>query len=200
MSNMTADDALGLLRQGNDDFLNDRPSRGPVDRQSRLRLAAGQKPFAAYLSCSDSRVPPELLFGRGLGELFIVRNAGNTLDTSAIGSLEFAVSALGTRLIVVMGHEGCGAVDAAMQTVRNGARHPSCIGRMLEPIIPAVVAAEKESPGDLEAAVKQNVRRVVEFLREQSSPLLLEPLARGELKIVGAYYRLKTGEVDFFDS
>lgn len=199
MSNMSADDALGLLRQGNEDFLNDRPRAAPIDRQSRLRLAAGQEPFAAYLSCSDSRVPPELLFGRGLGELFIVRNAGNTLDTSAMGSLEFAVSVLKVRLIVVMGHEACGAVDAAMKTVRDGCQHPGCIGKMLEPILPAVLEAEKVAPGDLDVAVRQNVRRVVNILREQSSPLLGLPQSRGELKIIGAYYGLTTGAVDFFD-
>ena len=103
---MSPHEALTLLRDGNQAFLNDAPIVPPLDRDTRLRLAAGQSPFAAYVSCSDSRVPPELLFGRGLGELFIVRNAGNTLDTAALGSLEFAVSVLGVPLIVVMGHEG----------------------------------------------------------------------------------------------
>lgn len=128
-----------------------------------------------------------------------MRNAGNTLDTSAIGSLEFAVSVLGVRLIVVMGHEACGAVDAAMRTVRDGAQHPGCIGKMLEPIVPAVEEAHKKAPGDLDFAVRQNVRRVVNFLRAQSSPLLMVPQSQGQAKIVGAYYGLTTGAVDFFD-
>jgi carbonic anhydrase len=199
MSSITADEALALLRAGNRDFLNDAPSRAPTDRETRLRLASGQRPFAAYVSCSDSRVPPELLFGRGLGELFIVRNAGNTLDTTALGSLEFAVAVLEVPLIVVMGHEACGAVDAAMTVVRDNFRYPGNIGKMIEPIIPAVLEARRDAPDDLTAAVRQNVRRVTRQLREESSPLLLNPQAEGKLKVVGAYYHLSSGEVDFFD-
>ena len=135
------EEALAVLREGNRAFLSDNLLQPPLDRTVRLRLAAGQSPFAAYVSCSDSRVPPELLFGRGLGELFIVRNAGNTLDTSALGSLEFAVSVLGVPLIVVMGHEACGAVQAAVAVVRENARFPGNIGKMIQPIIPAVLEA-----------------------------------------------------------
>ena len=200
---MTPDQALDLLLEGNRHFLEDTPLRPPLDRASRLRLAAGQTPFAAYLSCSDSRVPPELLFGRGLGELFIVRNAGNTLDTSAMGSLEFAVLVLGVSLIVVMGHEACGAVAAAMSVVRDNARFPGSIGKMIEPIIPAVLESDhhrhETGDGGLEAAVRQNVRRVVRELREEASPTLLRPQAAGTLKVIGAYYALGSGEVDFFD-
>ncbi len=199
MSSMTSDEALALLRAGNRDFLNDTPIRAPTDRETRLRLAGGQRPFAAYVSCSDSRVPPELLFGRGLGELFIIRNAGNTLDTAAMGSLEFAVAVLEVPLIVVMGHEACGAVDAAMTLVRDNWRYPGNIGKMIEPIIPAVLEARREAPDDLACAVRHNVRRVTRQLREEASPLLLRPQAEGTLKVVGAYYQLTTGEVDFFD-
>ena len=193
---MTPAGALQRLREGNGAFLRDDPIRPPLDRDSRLRLAAGQQPFAAYLSCSDSRVPPELLFGRGLGELFIVRNAGNTLDTAALGSLEFAVSQLGVPLVVVMGHEGCGAVAAALSVVRDNARFPGSIGKMIEPIIPAVLEAQE---GGLDAAVRQNVRRVVRELREEASPTLLRPQTEGKLAVVGAHYALATGVVDFFD-
>ena len=195
---MTPAEALRRLRDGNDAFLRDDPIRPPLDRASRLRLAAGQQPFAAYLSCSDSRVPPELLFGRGLGELFIVRNAGNTLDTAAMGSLEFAVSQLGVSLVVVMGHEGCGAVAAAMSVVRENARFPGSIGKMIEPIIPAVLESAHEC-GGLDRAVRQNVRRVVRELREEASPTLLGPQAKGAVAVVGAFYALATGAVDFFD-
>lgn len=200
MPMMTSDEALALLRAGNRDFLNDMPSRAPTDRETRLRLAGGQRPFAAYVSCSDSRVPPELLFGRGLGELFIVRNAGNTVDTTAMGSLEFAVAVLEVPLIVVMGHEACGAVDAAMTVVRDNWRYPGSIGKMIEPIIPAVLEARRDAPDDLSAAVRQNVRRVTRLLREEASPLLLAPQAEGRLRVVGAYYSLSSGEVDFFDA
>ena len=196
---LTPGEALELLREGNRAFLQDRPIRPVLDRESRLRLAAGQQPFAAYLSCSDSRVPPELLFGRGLGELFIVRNAGNTLDTAAMGSLEFAVSQLGVSLIVVMGHEGCGAVAAAVAVVTENARFPGSIGRMIEPIIPAVLESNHDCGGGLDAAVRQNVRRVVRVLREEASPTLLRPQAAGLVEVVGAYYALGSGAVEFFD-
>lgn len=127
---MAPKEALDLLREGNRAFLNDQGVIPALDRDTRLRLAAGQSPFAAYVSCSDSRVPPELLFGRGLGELFIVRNAGNTLDIAALGSLEFAVSVLGVPLIVVMGHEACGAVQAAVSVVHDKARFAGNIGKL----------------------------------------------------------------------
>ncbi|AXJ97385.1 MULTISPECIES: carbonic anhydrase [unclassified Sphingomonas] len=197
---MTPTEALARLRDGNRAFLNDEPLQPSLDRESRLALAGGQKPFAAYVSCSDSRVPPELLFGRGLGELFIVRNAGNTLDVAAMGSLEFAVSVLGVPLIVVMGHEGCGAVNAAMSVVNKGARFPGNIGKMVEPIIPAVLEAARLDDATLEGAVRQNVAHAVRELREDSAPTLIEAQASGRLLVVGAYYALGTGEVDFFDT
>lgn len=196
---LTPDQALEYLKQGNRDFLADRPFAAPVGNRRRLELASGQAPFAAYVSCSDSRVPPELLFGRGLGELFIIRNAGNTVDTVAMGSLEFAVGVLGVPLIVVMGHESCGAVKAAVDVVEKDATFPGSIGRMIEPIVPAVLASRRQ-PGDkLEAATRANVSRTVERLRTESEPMLLEPQRRGTLKVVGAYYDLDTGRVDFFD-
>jgi carbonic anhydrase len=140
-----------------------------------------------------------LLFGRGLGELFIIRNAGNTVDTVALGSVEYAVGVLKTPLVVVMGHERCGAVAAAAQVVTENATFPGQIGRMIEPIIPAVLQARGQ-PGDLvDNAVRANVRRVVEYLRKQTDPLMQEPLRAGRLKVVGAYYDLDTGAVDFFD-
>ncbi|SCX25386.1 carbonic anhydrase [Agrobacterium rosae] len=143
-------------------------------------------------------MPPELLFGRGLGELFIIRNAGNTVGTVAMGSIEYAVAVLGAPLVVVMGHESCGAVKAAMSVVEKNARFPGQIDNMIEPIIPAVLEARGQAGDATENAVKQNVRRVVRTLREESDPLLLKPLADGKIKIVGAYYHLDTGAVDFF--
>lgn len=197
---MTPADALARLKDGNRAFLNDEPFQPSLDRVSRLALAGGQKPFAAYVSCSDSRVPPELLFGRGLGELFIVRNAGNTLDVAAMGSLEFAVGVLNVPLIVIMGHEGCGAVSAAMSVVTKGSRFPGQIGKMVEPIIPAVLEATRLGHTTLEGAVRQNVANAVRELREDSGPILMEAQASGRLVVVGAYYSLGTGEVDFFDT
>lgn len=198
-SALTPDQALQLLKDGNAAFLRDEIELPDVGTRRRLELARGQAPFCAYVSCSDSRVPPELLFGRGLGELFIVRNAGNTVDTVARGSIEFAVGVLGVPLVVIMGHESCGAVKAAMDVVARDARFPGAIDNMIEPIIPAVLEARKLTGDPVENAVRQNVRRIVRNMREEADPLLLKPLGEGRLKIVGAYYELDSGRVDFFD-
>lgn len=198
-SALTPDQALQLLIDGNRRFLADQLPQPDLTAQRRLELAKGQAPFVAYVSCSDSRVPPELLFGRGLGELFIIRNAGNTIDTVAQGSLEFAVAVLGVPLVVVMGHESCGAVKAAMDIVDKNARFPGRIGDMVEPIVPAVLEARGRAGDKLANATRANVSRTVRRLRAESDPLLLRPQAEGRLKVVGAYYELGTGRVDFFD-
>jgi carbonic anhydrase len=195
---MTAAEALQTLRQGNEAFLAG-ASRPPLmDRADRLRLAEGQHPFAAYVTCSDSRVSPELLFGRGFGDLFIVRKAGNTLDVTALGSLEFAVGVLKVPLIVLMGHEGCGAVEAAVEMVRDDRRIGGNMGRMIQPILDAVLDA-RDSANGYGDAVRENVRRVVRELRHEASPVLTGPQESGDLKVAGAYYSLRTGAVDFFD-
>lgn len=199
-TSLTPDQALDLLRRGNAEYLTDSPVRAAQGRIRRLELARTQNPFAVLVSCSDSRVPPELLFGRGLGELFIVRNAGNTVDSAALGSIEYAVSQLGVPLVVVMGHERCGAVDAAVSVVTKGVNYPGSIGKMIEPIIPAVLAAQRDSGDLLDNSVRRNVSRVVNGLRTASEPMLLTPLSEGKLKIVGARYDLDDGSVDFFDT
>ena len=196
---LSPDEALALLIEGNRNFLNDVPTAAAVGRERRLEIAKGQAPFAAYVTCSDSRVSPEILFGRGLGELFIVRNAGNTVDTVALGSVEYAVAELGVPLVVVMGHESCGAVSAAQAVVTDNATYPGSIGQMIEPIIPAVLSVRGKEGNMLDNAIHANVSRVVNHLRTTTDPLLLEPQKTGQLKVVGAYYHLETGEVDFFD-
>ncbi len=198
-TNLSPDQALTLLEQGNKEFLSGERRNEFTSAQRRLDLANGQAPFAAYVTCSDSRVPPELLFGRGLGELFIIRNAGNTVDTVALGSIEYAVGVLGVPLVVVMGHESCGAVKAALDVVNKNATFPGSIGRMVEPIIPAVLSSRGQEGDELDNAVRANVKRVVNQLRNQTDPLMQKPLAEGRLKIVGARYDLNTGEVNFFD-
>ena len=196
---LTPDEALELLIAGNAAFLRGENRSELSSAQRRLEIAQQQRPFAAYVSCSDSRVPPELLFDRGLGELFIIRNAGNTVDTVALGSIEYAVAELQVPLVVVMGHERCGAVGAAVKVVTDNATFPGVIGRMVEPIIPAVLNVRSQ-PGDLlDNSVRANVRRQVQYLREQTDPIMQEPLAEGRVKVVGAYYDLETGGVDFFD-
>lgn len=198
-STLTPDEALARLQKGNDGFL-DKPNVTMQDRARRLEIARGQAPFAVLVGCSDSRVPPEVLFGSGLGELFIVRNAGNTVDTVALGSIQYGVAVLGAPLIVVLGHQRCGAVEAAVAVVEKNATFPGSIGQMVEPIVPAVLKARAAGfKGDelLDEAVRQNVRRVVERLRT-SEPLLIEPLRAGKLKVVGARYDLDDGKVNFF--
>jgi carbonic anhydrase len=205
-TNLTPEQALNLLKEGNAKFVSDTPLRGVMDKERRLAIARSQTPMAVLVSCSDSRVPPELLFGRGLGELFIVRNAGNTVDTVAEGSIEYAVAELGVPLIVVMGHERCGAVDAAVSVVEKNLSFPGSIGQMIEPIVPAVLKAKAGFRGKsydqdalVDASVRENVLRVVERLRS-SQALLQEPLRSKRLMIVGARYDLDDGHVQFFES
>ncbi len=197
---LTPDQALILLKEGNRGFLAGRTPRSDVNGRRRLEIAREQHPIGVLVSCSDSRVPPELLFGRGLGELFIIRNAGNTIDTVAMGSLEYAVTQLNVPLVVVMGHERCGAVAAAVSVVEQGTAFPGSMGRMVEPILPAVLEARLQGAANLlDAAVRRNVGRTVERLRRFSEPMILERIRGGRLKVVGARYDLDDGLVDFFD-
>ena len=187
---------------GNADFLADKPSvKTSRDSDRRLAIARAQVPFAVLVGCSDSRVSPELLFGTGLGELFIVRNAGNTVDTVALGSIQYEVQVLGAPLVLVLGHERCGAVEAALSVVEKNTVYPGSIGQMIEPIIPAVLKAKSSgaAKGDalLGAALRANVRRIVSRLRSSEEALLAAQRA-GKLKIVGARYDLDDGKVDFF--
>lgn len=200
-TSLTPAQALARLMDGNRRFVADQDSSADISTRRRLELAKGQAPFAALVGCADSRVGPEHLFGAGLGELFIVRTAGNYVDDAGFGSLAYAVAALGVPLIVVLGHERCGAVDAATKLVTQNAQLPPSLTRMVRPILPAVIDARaSHRGGDLvEHAIQQNVRHVVRTLRQSTDPLLTEPLAAGKLMVVGAYYDLDTGAVNFFD-
>jgi carbonic anhydrase len=192
------DQALVLLKEGNARFVSDTPLHSAQDRTQRLAIARGQTPFAVIVGCSDSRVPPELLFDRGLGELFIIRNAGNTIDAAAFGSIEYAVAELGIPLIVVLGHERCGAVQAAVAVVKDDAIFPGSIGQMIQPILPAVLHAQHQEGDLLDNAMRENVRGIVMRLQTSPEPILLEPLEAGRLRIVGARYDLDDGTVDWF--
>lgn len=195
----TPDEALQRLKDGNSRFTHDEAYAADLSRTRRMELAKGQHPFATLVGCSDSRVGPEQLFGVGLGDLFIVRSAGNNIDIAGTGSVEYSVIALGVPLIVVLGHEACGAVVAATEVVTEDKRFPGSIGPMIAPIIPAVLAAQRSQPGNLvEASVEENVRRVVERLRNGEA-VLQDALEQGKLKVVGAVYSLSTGEVRWLD-
>jgi carbonic anhydrase len=201
-TSLTPAQALARLMEGNRKFVADEDNASDLSTRRRLELARGQAPFAALVGCADSRVGPEQLFGAGLGELFIVRTAGNYVDDAGYGSLAYGVAALGVPLIVVLGHERCGAVDAATKLVANNEQLPTSLTRMVQPILPAVVDARATLPagGDLvDHAIHMNVRHVVKTLRESTDPLLAAPMREGKVIVVGAYYDLDTGAVDFFD-
>jgi carbonic anhydrase len=192
----TPDRALELLKQGNATFVKGGACIPTGGAERVAELARGQAPFAVIVGCADSRTPPEHLFGRGLGELFVVRVAGNTVDTAALGSIEYAVAVLGAPLIFVLGHSKCGAVEAATKIVKENATFPGSIGEMVEPIVPAVLRAQRQGGDLLEASIRENVAAVMERLRT-SSAILKGPLDAGRLKIAGGVYDLQSGAVSF---
>jgi carbonic anhydrase len=190
VSDVTADQALKRLIEGNKHFVA-QTAKNPRRDEARLREVKGaQYPIAVILSCSDSRVSPELIFDQGVGDLFVIRVAGNVADDVVIGSMEYAVEHLGVPLVMVLGHENCGAVKAAMSGSETG-DHIESILRAIAP----VVEEAKKSPGDqLDACVRLNVERVVKELTA-CKPILAESVRKSKLRIVGAYYDLHTGGV-----
>jgi carbonic anhydrase len=193
----TADEALARLKAGNERFVRGEARFPTVQKEVLAALAKGQQPYATILGCSDSRVPPELLFDAGFGELFVVRVAGNVVSPEVVGSLQYAAVHLHTNLFVVLGHESCGAVQAAAATKWAGARERSRIERLLENIVPGLGAVDPdlEPTARLAAAVEANVRWSMRQLLE-----LPEAQARareGVLKLAGAVYELQTGQVRF---
>lgn len=189
--NAKADEALERLLEGNRKFVAGRrayPNQTPARRQE---IAAGQHPFAAILGCSDARVPPEIIFDQGLGDLFTVRVAGNILDDDTLGTLEYAVQHLGLPLVLVLGHSGCGAVQATMA----GHDLQGRIATVAAAIRPAIELAKLGTGEVLDQAVRINVARAVHQLR--IAPPILAPLYQeGRLKILGAHYDLASGVVE----
>jgi len=203
---ISAREALERLRDGNRRFVSS-IGRGeaPTDHSRRVQLAQGQQPFAIVLGCSDSRVPAEIVFDQGLGELFVIRVAGNIVAPSQIGSVEFAASRYGTRLVVVLGHSQCGAVLATIeelqQPVENQSRNLRAIVDRVRPSVEVLMKTELRHDHDalVRQAVRSNVSVSVSHLRHGSA--LLEQLIEKEgLMIIGAEYSLETGIVEFFDS
>lgn len=192
----TPEHALVDLKNGNERFMS-QPQLCELDLiKQRIGVAGHQAPWATILSCADSRVPPELVFGgRGLGELFVARNAGNLADTATIGTLEYGAAVLGSPLIVVLGHSRCGAVDAACKVVTDNATFPGSIGPMIDPIIPAALAA-RGRPGDfLDNSVRESALRTAHRLA--SSATLAGLVKAGKLQILAAHYDLETGKVEY---
>lgn len=198
---VTASDALKRLRKGNWRFVNGKSDIAKsIGEARRAELVDGQKPFAVILSCSDSRVPVELIFDQGLGELFVIRVAGNIVAPSQIGSIEFAAARLGVKLVVVLGHSNCGAVDAALQALTDKQEIAS---PHLRSIVDSIRPALEPLTGDpenatLRQAVRANILQSVEQLR-QGSQLLEQLIVSGDLTIIGAKYSIESGEVKFFD-
>ena len=189
--------ALEGLKEGNARFIS-HPQVCEIDLvKQRASVAGGQAPWATILSCADSRVPPELVFGgRGLGELFVARNAGNLADTATIGTLEYGAAVLGSPLIVVLGHSSCGAVKAACEVVTDNATFPGSIGPMIDPIIPAALAVRGQ-PGDFfDNSVRESARRTARRLAAASNTLA-GLIASGKLQILAAHYDLVTGQVEY---
>lgn len=202
---ISAREALERLREGNRRFVSDIPSRdaftGPARRNE---LATGQEPFATILGCSDSRVPVEIVFDQGLGDLFVIRVAGNIVASSQIGSVEFAAERFGTRLVVVLGHSRCGAIGATLEELQrpteNQSRHLRSIVDRVRPSVEGLLATElRHDPEALaRQAVRANIRVSVDHLRH-GSQLIEQRIQNDGLLVVGAEYSLETGLVDFFD-
>lgn len=191
------DEALGRLKHGNAIFARGGASMALPSWTRINELSAGQKPFAIIVGCSDSRVPPELVFDCTLGELFVVRVAGSTVSREGLGSILYAVEHLGAPLIVVMGHTKCGAVGAAVDVVTKHSHLHGALFDMALPIVPAVLEAQAKSPVDLQdAAIRQNVHDTAERLKS-ADHILSERIASGRLKIVSACYSLSTAQVEF---
>jgi carbonic anhydrase len=193
---VTTAEALSRLTAGNARFVAGKLEHPHQNVERRTELAAGQQPYAIILACSDSRTPPELLFDQGLGDLFIVRVAGNVVNDEGLASIEYAVDHLGARLIVVLGHERCGAVTAAREAIAAKTQAPAHFDSLVAALRPAV---EATATANLEAAIKANVENVVKTLKT-SEPVLKAMVAKKDVVVKGAYYDLDTGAVTLLDA
>ncbi|RRQ22140.1 carbonic anhydrase [Thiohalobacter thiocyanaticus] len=200
-----AQQALQRLRDGNERFASNVRSLDNLLSQTQRGQLAGarQQPFAIILGCSDSRAPAEMVFDQGLGDLFVIRVAGNIVAPSQVGSVEFAATEFGTRLVVVLGHTQCGAIQATLDDLQHPGSHSANIRSIVNRIRPAVESLVESGagrdPGALvEAATRANVRASADHLRHGSA-ILEDLIAHDGLMVVGAEYDLETGQVDFFD-
>jgi carbonic anhydrase len=196
---LSPDEALAALKSGNERYVS-HPELCSIDlAQQRNAVAGHQAPWATIITCSDSRVPPELIFGgHGVGELFVARNAGNLVDTATLGTVEYGAAVLGSPLVVVLAHTSCGAVKAACDVVTKNATYPGAIGPMIEPILPAALAVQKD-PGDfVNNTAKESARRTAKRLTAAST-LITGLTSAGKLKIAAAIYDLETGAVTYLD-
>jgi carbonic anhydrase len=189
------DQALQLLLGGNQRWASGQAVHPNQSRDRRVEVAGGQHPIAVIFSCVDSRVPPELVFDQGLGDLLVIRTAAHVLDNAALGSIEFGVEELHIPLIMVLGHERCGAVTASVDAVTQNAHAPGQIEAVVEGIRPAVVQTSAQAGDRVDNTVRAHVALTVERLR-QTGPILTEVQEHGALKVVGGRYDLDTGLVE----
>ncbi len=192
---ITADQAMKNLLEGNDRFVSGNvvhPDQSIAER--RAELVSAQHPFAVVVTCSDSRVPPEIVFDQGLGDIFVVRTAGEVMDNVTLGTVEYAVDHLNVPLVMVLGHDGCGAVEAAV----SGGEAPGHIADLVEAIKPAVETAKGMKGDLLNNSIDVNTQNIVDELRS-SQPILAPAVKGGTLKIVGARYRLDSGAVKIME-
>ena len=201
---ITATEALRRLQDGNRRFAANRSATAPLDSARRTELVSGQEPFAIILGCSDSRVPAELVFDQGFGDLFVIRVAGNIVAPSQIGSVEFAAEQFKTRLVVVLGHTGCGAINATIEQLKRPVEMQSrnlraIVDRVRPSVEPLLATPLRDDPQALVSnAVRANVRASASNLRH-GSEILEQLIERDELLVVGAEYSLESGVVEFFE-
>jgi len=194
---LTAEQVLARLEAGNERFVRGEARFPTVQKDILAELAKGQQPYATIIGCSDSRVPPELVFDAGFGELFVIRVAGNVISHEVVGTMQYAAVHLRTPIFLVLGHEGCGAVQAALAAKFRGARERSRIERLLENITPGLedVSPDASEQDQLKAGVEANVRWSMRQIIE--TPEAQARAAEGVMKLVGAVYELTTGRVRF---
>lgn len=188
------DEALQRLITGNQRYAANKTVDPNQTETRRVEVAQGQHPFATILGCVDSRVPPEIVFDRGLGDLFVIRTAGQVIDSAVLGSIEFGTAELGIPLIMVLGHENCGAIKATIEAMEKNTPAEGSIGALVEGIRPAVEQVQGREGDLVDNAVRANIALVVEQL--QTSPVLSEALRENKLKIVGGRYDLDSGTVE----
>jgi len=192
---LSASEALRRLTEGNERFLRGEARNAKFCLETLANLAAAQRPYATILGCSDSRVAPEVIFDAGLGELFVIRVAGNVVSPEVMGSIQYAAAQLGTPLFLVLGHEGCGAVHAALEVLHEGVQHRSRIARLVEAIIPGVsgVGNELDADEQLQRAVVANVRWAMHQIL--TTPEAKARAVEGRMMLVGGIYEIATGRV-----
>ncbi|MGC5320343.1 carbonic anhydrase [Micromonospora arida] len=186
--------AYAELLAGNRRFVDGAPRHPNQDAGHRAAVADGQHPFAVIVGCSDSRLAAEIIFDRGLGDLFVVRTAGHTAGPEVLGSVEYAVSVLGTPLVVVLGHDSCGAVQAARESAATGTAPSGHLRAVVDAVLPSLRRAASEGVDDIDGIVDIHIAQTVETLLGQS-PVLADSVARGRCAVVGVSYRLAAGAV-----